>query len=223
MPAAVRAHLRYPTELFEAQSKVWATYHMDDVDEFYTKVDAWDPPSDISGPVQHVGSLSNRHPNGSPRLRPSFMLARLPGDRRQRFMLTTMFTPYSQENLSGYLAGSLDAQGQPHLTHLGLPRARRVLGPAQVSRQILGDPGVSARLRLLNQETTDLGDRSVNTVELGDPRVVPIGDAFLYVQPIYVTAQGSGIARLRLVTVYLNGQVGYGATLPEALRRARER
>jgi uncharacterized membrane protein (UPF0182 family) len=51
--------------------------------------------------------------------------------------------------------------------------------------------------------------------------VVPIGDSFLYVQPIYVTAQGSGVTRVRLVTVYMNGHVGYGKNLQEALRVAR--
>jgi len=135
-------------------------------------------------------------------------------------MLTTAFTPYSEENMTGYLAGTLDDAGRPTLTQLSLPRSRRVLGPAQVSRQILSSPGVSDRLRLLNQETTDLGDRSVNIVEISDPRVVPVGDAFLHVQAIYVTARGTGVTRLRLVTVFVNGRIGYGDTLDEALRRA---
>jgi uncharacterized protein len=135
-------------------------------------------------------------------------------------MLTTMFTPYSEENLSAYLTGTLDGRGRPSLTQLSLPRSRRVLGPSQVSRQILASPGVSGRLRLLNQETTDLGEQSVNIVEIGDPRVVPIGDSFLYVQSIYVSARGTGATRLRLVTVFLNGRVGYGASLDDALRSA---
>jgi uncharacterized protein len=220
MPAGVRAHLRYPPELFDAQSRVWATYHMDDVDEFYTRADAWKRPADVSGPIQRLGSLRNRGSGATPTMRPSYVVARLPGERRQRFMLTTLFTPYSEENLSGYLAGSVDALGRPSLTQLSLPRARRVLGPSQVSRQILASPGVNGTLRLLNQETTDLGDRAVNTVEISDPRVVPIADSFLYVQTIYVTAQGTGVTRLRLVAVFLNGRVGYGKNLAEALRRA---
>ena len=153
-------------------------------------------------------------------MRPSFMLARLPGERRKRFLLTTAFTPHSQENLSGYLAGTIDARGRPRLTQLSLPRSRLVLGPAQVSRQILATPAVGDKLRLLNQETSDLGDRAVNTVQLGAPRVVPVANSFLYVQPIYVTAQGTGVTRMRLVTVYLDGRVGYGANLDQALRRA---
>jgi uncharacterized protein len=152
-------------------------------------------------------------------MRPYFLLARRPGDDTERFMLTTVFTPHSQENLSGYLTGTMDG-GRPHLTELTLPRERLVLGPSQVSRQILATPGVGNKLRLLNQETADLGTQAVNAVELSEPRVVPIADSFLYVQPIYVTAQGSGVTRVRLVTVYLNGRVGYGKTLHEALRVA---
>jgi uncharacterized membrane protein (UPF0182 family) len=136
-------------------------------------------------------------------------------------MLTTVFTPHSQENLSGYLTGTMDGEGHPRLTQLTLPRSRLVLGPSQVSRQILATPAIGDKLRLLNQETADLGTQAVNAVELSEPRVVPIGDSFLYVQPIYVTSQGSGVTRVRLVTVYLNGRVGYGTTLDEALRRAR--
>jgi uncharacterized membrane protein (UPF0182 family) len=220
MPADVRAHLRYPQELFDVQSRIWATYHVDDVDDFYTRVDAWKRPADISGPIQKVGTLATRLGNATPTMRPAYVLARLPGERRQQFMLTSLFTPYSEENLTGYLAGSVDASGRPRLTQLSLPRARRVLGPSQVSRQILAAPGVNDRLRLLNQETTDLGERAVNTVEISDPRVVPLGDSFLYVQSVYVTAQGSGISRLRLVAVFLNGRVGYGKNLDQALRRA---
>jgi uncharacterized membrane protein (UPF0182 family) len=220
MPAEVRAHLRYPRELFDAQSEVWETYHIDNTDDFYTKSDAWQRPAEISGPVQKVGAIRFRYKHQSPRMNPYFLLARLPGDTREQFMLTTVFTPHSQENLSGYLTGTMDGSGRPRLTQLTLPRARLVLGPSQVSRQILATPAVGNRLRLLNQETADLGSQAVNAVELSEPRVVPIGDSFLYVQPIYVTAQGSGVTRVRVVTVYLNGRVGYGRNLSEALRRA---
>ena len=220
MPADIRAHLRYPRELFDAQSKIWETYHIDNIDDFYTKADAWQRPAEISGPVQKVGSIRFRYKHQSPRMRPYFLLARFPGDRDETFMLTTVFTPHSQENLSGYLTGTMDDGGRPRLTQLTLPRSRLVLGPSQVSRQILATPGVGNRLRLLNQETADLGSQAVNAVELSEPRVIPIGDSFLYVQPIYVTAQGSGVTRVRLVTVYLNGRVGYGSSLSEAIRRA---
>jgi uncharacterized protein len=234
MPAAIREHLRYPEALFDVQSQVWEAFHADEIDDFYTRVDAWQRPADLSGPLDRVGGIRfRRRTDGSldpeepqdnalraPRVRATYVLARLPGERRQRFMLTTTFTPHSQENLAGFLTGTIDPAGRPRLAQLTVPRSRLVLGPAQVTRLILNTPAVSDQVRLLNQETTDLGDRSVDAVEIGQTRMVPIGDALLYVQPIYVTAHGSGVTRLRLVTVYLNGRVGYGRTLDQALARA---
>ena len=235
MPAAVRAHLRYPETLYDAQARVWATYHATDVEDFYTRVDDWQAPADLSGPLDQVGSIRFRpridrardrgdpqdDPVRAPRARPSYELARLPGERRERFVMSTTFTPHGQENLTGYLAGFVDGGGRPRLAQLTFPRSTLVLGPAQVARRILATPAVGDRLRLLNAETTDLGDRSVDAVQLGEPRVVPIGDSFLYVMPIYITAAGHGVTRLRLVTVYLNGNVGYGRDLNEAIERAR--
>jgi uncharacterized membrane protein (UPF0182 family) len=233
MPAGVRAHLRYPQTLFDTQARVWATYHATDVDDFYTRVDAWQAPADLSGPLDRVGSIrfrprsdrtNNEDPQDdairAPRTHPSYELGRLPGDASNRFMITTTFTPHGQENMTGYLAGLRDADGRPSLAQLTLPRTRLTLGPAQVVRRILATPQVGDRLRLLNAETTDLGDRAVEAVQLGEPRVVPIDSSLLYVMPIYVTAAGHGVTRLRLVTVYLNGNVGYGRDLDEALARA---
>jgi uncharacterized protein len=237
MPAAIRAHLRYPEGLFDVQAQVWETFHADDVDDFYTRVDAWQRPADLSGPLDRIGGIRFRRradqpldpeePQDNalraPRVRPAYVLARFPGQARERFMLTTTFTPHSQENLAGFLAGTIDASGRPRLAQLAVPRSRLVIGPGQASRLILNTPEVADQVRLLNQETTDLGDRAVDAVEIGQMRVVPVADALLYVQPIYVTAHGSGVTRLRLVTVYLNGRVGYGRSLAQAIARATPR
>src|SRR4051812_19691910 len=226
MPASARAHLRYPQALFDTQARVWATYHADDIEDFYTRVDDWQAPADLSGPLDRVGSIRFRPRSAdaisAPRVRPSYELGRLPGDRRERFLLSTTYTPHGQENMTGYLAGFVDGGGQPRLAQLTLPRSRLTLGPAQIARRILATPEVGDRLRLLNAETTDLGDRAVDAVQLGEPRVVPIADSFLYVMPIYVTAAGHGVTRLRLVTVFLNGSVGWGRDLDEAIARAQQ-
>src|ERR1044072_1348298 len=132
-----------------------------------------------------------------------------------------MFAPHSQEHLSGYLAGEMDADGRARLTQLTLPRSRMVLGPSQISRQILATPAVGDELRLLNEKTSDLGDRSIDTVELSDPRIVPIGDSFLYVQPIYVTAQGNGVPRVRRVPCSRTRRLAWPRSLAAPVARAR--
>ena len=147
-----------------------------------------------------------------------YLLARLPGDRRERFMLATPFTPRGRLNLVSYLAGSIDDDGRPRIVALSLPRDRLTLGPAQATRRILANPEVSRRLQLVNRESRDLGKAAVSRTVLGAPRVVPVGDALVHVQPVYLSAGGDGVPRLQLVTVYANGRVGYGPDLESALR-----
>jgi uncharacterized membrane protein (UPF0182 family) len=156
-------------------------------------------------------------------MRSSYLLAQLPGDARERFLLVAPFTPHGRQNLVSYLAGSVDASGRPGLTLLSLPRDRLTLGPTQATRRILASAGVVRQLELLNRESSDLGTGAVSRTTLGAPRLVPIGDTLVHVQPVFLTAGGTGVPRLQLVTVLANGRVGYGRTLAAALRRLQPR
>jgi uncharacterized membrane protein (UPF0182 family) len=148
-----------------------------------------------------------------------YVFARAPGRTRERLMLVTPFTPKGRENLAAYLAGWIDADGTPRLSALSLPRDRLTIGPTQATRSVLATAAISRRLELLNRESRDLGSGAVNRTILGDARSIPIGDTLVHVQPIYLVAGGSGVPRLQLVTAVADGRVGYGRTLPRALRR----
>jgi uncharacterized protein len=236
MPAQLRAHLRYPQQLFEAQAAAYETYHADDATAFWNGSDAWARALQIAGPAEQAGEIHFPDPHQKVdadevgdakvapsrwRMDPAYGLARLPGDTRERFMVTSPFTPRGRENLVAYLAGSLDDQGRPELTQLSLPRDRLTVGPTQATRRILSSAGVVQRLQLLNRESRDLGKSGVSRTVLGVPRVVPIAGTLVYVQPLFLTAGGDGVPRLQLVTVYANGRVGYGPDLRAALRRVR--
>jgi uncharacterized protein len=235
MPPDMRAQLRYPEQLFAAQAETNATYHADDPTAFWNATDTWQRPQQLAGPVETVGEI--RFPDSEERvdaderrehgvtpatweMRPSYLFARLPGDPGERFMLATPFTPRGGQNLVAYLAGSRDDRGRPRLTLLSLPRDRLTIGPSQATRRILANPGVNQRLQLLNRESRDLGKDSVNRTVVGAPKVVPVAGALVHVQPLYLIAGGSGLPALQLVTVLVNGRVGYGRSLYEALRRA---
>jgi uncharacterized protein len=234
MPDEMRAHLRYPRRLFEAQAAAYATYHASEPTAFWNGADAWQRPQQIAGPVEVAGEIQFPDPadidadeRREKGLTPErlgmdsrYLLARLPGDRRERFMLVTPFTPRGRLNLVSYLAGSIDDAGRPRLAALSLPRDRLTLGPSQATRRILANPEVSRRLQLVNRESRDLGKAAVSRTVLGAPRVVPVGDALVHVQPVYLSAGGEGVPRLQLVTVYANGRVGFGPDLESALRRA---
>ena len=234
MPSGLRDHLRYPKALLKAQSEAYENYHATDGTAFWNGADAWQRPLRVAGPVDRAGEIrfpapvehvdpdERRAKSATPaawQMQPDYMLARLPGDKRERFMLVMPFTPRGRNNLVGYLSGSVDRLGRPNLTLLSLPRDRLTIGPAQATRRILGSPGVNRRVELLNRESRDLGKAAINRTVLGSPHLVPVGDALVYVQPIYVTAGGSSVPRLQLVTVHANGRVGYGRELKPALKR----
>jgi uncharacterized protein len=235
MPEALRAHLRYPEELFEAQADAYQTYHADDATAFWNGSDAWARALQLAGPVEHAGEIHFPDPEArvdadeagerkvAPRawqMEPSYGLVRLPGHAHDSFVVGTPFTPRGGENLVAYLKGSLDARGQTQLSLLSLPRDRLMIGPTQATRRILSSAGVARRLQLLNRESRDLGNSGVSRTVLGAPRVVPIGDTLVYVQPLFLTTGGEGVPRLQLVTTFANGRVGYGADLAAALRRS---
>jgi uncharacterized membrane protein (UPF0182 family) len=230
MPQALSAHMRYPRDLFLTQAKVYATYHAVDPTAFWNGADAWQLPLQLAGPVEGAGEIHFPDPlrnlasdDGLPaqwHMQARYLLARLPGDASERLILATPFTPRGRENLAGYLAGSLDAAGLPQLTLLDVPPDQPELGPTQATRRILASPRVSRRVELLNRESRDLGRAAVNRTIVGAARSVPIGNTLVHVQPLYVVAGGSGVPQLQLVTVCIDGRVGYGRTLAAALRRA---
>ena len=44
MPADLRAHIRYPEDLFRVQTALYATYHMGNPETFYHREDQWQVP-----------------------------------------------------------------------------------------------------------------------------------------------------------------------------------
>ena len=219
MPADVRAHLRYPAALFDAQVETYARYHSDEPTAFWNGSDAWQRPLQLAGPVERAGEIRFPAQSNRARMPASYVFARLPGDVRERLMLVTPFTPRGRQNLVAYLAGSIDEQGEPRLSLLSLPRDQLTLGPSQVTRRILASHEVSSRLELSNRESRDLGKTSVDRTIVGEPKLIPIDETLVQVQPIYLVAGGSGVPRLQLVTVQANGRVGYGSGIGAALRR----
>ena len=91
MPDWLRAHLRYPEDLFSIQAKLYQTYHMSDVNVFYNKEDLWQTPLESFG--------GNTQP-----VEPYYVVLRLPGETKAEYALTQPFTPNNKDNLTAWLA-----------------------------------------------------------------------------------------------------------------------
>jgi uncharacterized membrane protein (UPF0182 family) len=204
----LQAHLRYPEDLFSIQTDRYASYHIGAARDFYSKQDFWALPEDRSGQLTHgQGSLTVA--GAKPRMRPYYLLTKLPGEQEEQFVLVMPFTPNNKQNMVAYMAARSDPTGYGKITLFSLPRARTVFGPTQIHAQILADPEVSKELTLFNQQGS--------TVILGNLLTVPIEDSLLYVQPIFVQASQGAIPELRRVPVFFNNQLGYTANLADSI------
>ena len=67
IPDELRAHFRYPEDLFRIQTNMWGRYHLSDPDDFYTEAGAWDvsqDPGDESSTTTPVDARGDPAPGG---------------------------------------------------------------------------------------------------------------------------------------------------------------
>ncbi|HWD47535.1 MAG TPA: UPF0182 family protein [Actinomycetota bacterium] len=214
IPDSLRQHLRYPEDLFSIQTWIYASYHIGNPDDFYSKEDFWALPDDRSGEIRREDETGGLAAVASVKARPYYLLTKLPERTAPdpEYVLVMPFTPNGKENMVSYLAAEADPAEYGKLTLYSLPRSRTILGPTQVNARILATSEVASELTLLDQR----GSRVI----LSNLLVVPVDESLLYVQPIFV--QGSApnsFPLLQKVAVFYNNQVGYAPTLGAAIQQ----
>ncbi|HUG42094.1 MAG TPA: UPF0182 family protein, partial [Longimicrobiales bacterium] len=138
MPGSLREHLRVPLDQFTVQTQMLLQYHMQDPVVFYNKEDQW------SVPVQTSFGRSQL-------LRPYYIVARLPGEDSEEFLLIQPFTPANRHNLVGWMAARSDGESYGELVLFRFPSGRHVDGPSQVEARIDNDAVISEQFTLWGQ------------------------------------------------------------------------
>jgi uncharacterized membrane protein (UPF0182 family) len=197
MPAGLRAHIRYPDELYRVQTSLYATYHMDAPDDFYHREDQWQIPA-----------VKEREGQGSvPFMR--HIVMRLPEEKQAEYIYMVPFTPRGKDNLAAWMVARNDGAEYGKLRVYRLSRQRLVFGPQQIENRINQNTDISRQISLWDQR----GSRVIR----GDLLVIPIEESLLYVQPLYLQAEGGRIPELKRVVVAYENQVVMGETLDAAL------
>jgi uncharacterized membrane protein (UPF0182 family) len=194
MPDEVRAHLRYPEDLFAIQAEVYKTYHMEDPTVFYNKEDQWALPGEESG----AGTMD-----------PFYVLMRLPGSDEVEFMIMQPFTPRNKQNMIGWMAARSDGEEYGRRLVYTFPKQELVLGPDQVSARINQDPAISQQLSLWNQRGS--------SVLLGNMLVIPIEASVVFIQPLYLQAEQTAMPQLTRVIVASSDRLSMALDLESAL------
>ncbi|HEY9226063.1 MAG TPA: UPF0182 family protein, partial [Gemmatimonadaceae bacterium] len=143
MPADLRAHLRYPEDLFRIQTSLYATYHMGNPETFYHREDQWQIPNTApqvaapGGAARAGGESFMRH-----------MVMRLPGETEPEFILMRPFTPRQKDNLAAWMVARNDGANYGKLAVYRFPRQSLVFGPNQIVNRINQDTEVSRQITL---------------------------------------------------------------------------
>jgi uncharacterized membrane protein (UPF0182 family) len=196
LPADLKAHLRYPEDLFGIQAAEYATFHMTDPQVFYNREDLWVPPQEkYEGAVNPMESY--------------YMLMKLPGSGQLEYLIMTPFTPQKRDNMIAWLAARCDFPDYGKMLFYELPKDKLIFGPNQISAMIDQNTTISQQLTLWDQKGSG--------VIRGKLIVIPIENSFLYVVPLYLKAEGTNFPQLKRVIVATGDKVVMEPTLDAAL------
>jgi uncharacterized protein len=198
MPESLKSHLRYPEDMYKAQAEMYRTYHMQDPQVFYNKEDLWSIPNEMIG--------GTRQP-----VAPYYVIMKLPGENSEEFLQMLPFSPSNRDNMIAWLAARSDGANYGKLIVYKYPKDKLIYGPTQVQARVNQDPTISGQFTLWGQGGSQ--------VTMGNLLVIPIGQANMYVQPVYLQADRNSIPELKRVIASTGNQVVMEPTLGEALNK----
>lgn len=198
MPPTLRQHARYPEAQFKLQAEIYRTYHMTNAEAFFNKEDVWDISRSVNGTAGAAEPMS-----------PTYMVASLPDRDEPEFLLMTTFTPRNKPNLIGLMMARCDGENLGELHFLQLPKSPQFDGPIQIESKISQDQTISKDLTLWNQQSS--------LVLRGQMLVLPIANALLYIEPIYIQAAQSPMPQLKKIAMYAGGRLIYTDTYEQAV------
>jgi len=192
MPESLRAHLRYPEDMFKIQTTVYQTYHMRDTRVFYNKEDPWAVPREV-----YFGSEQP--------MEPYYIIMRLPDEEKEEFLLMLPFTPVGKNVTISWLAARCDGENYGKLLVYRFPKERLVYGPSQIENRIGQDTVITEQLALWG--------RGGSRVIRGNLLLIPLGKSILFVEPVFLEAETGGLPQLKRVIVAAGERIAMEPTL----------
>ncbi len=200
MPSELQAHIRYPNGLFSVQAEMYLRYHVTDTQVFFNQADQWAIPED------------SRFGRRGVEVHPSYLILQMPGGDSEEFVLMLPFSPAGEKkNLVGWLTARNDGVYYGKLNAFTVPKDPQVHGPSQVEARIENDPLISQQFTLWGGEGE--GSRIVR----GQLLVIPVGDAIIYVEPLYLQSEGLAFPELKKVILADGSNVVMADSVGEGL------
>jgi uncharacterized membrane protein (UPF0182 family) len=220
MPASLRPHVRYPKDLFAIQAAMYESFHMTDPQIYYNQEDMWAVSRELEakatdrkqeqaeqGPPAGVSARRVGRPD---QMEPYYMIMRLPREKKEEYLLMVPFTPVNKDNMVAWMAARCDGESYGRLLVYTFPKQKLVFGPMQIEARIDQDERISGWITLRNQ----MGSKVIR----GDLLAIPINDAILYVEPIYLQSTQTQLPELKQVVVAFGKRLTMKPTLQAALQ-----
>ncbi len=221
MPAEIRDHLRYPSDIFSVQAAILGRYHITNANAFYTASDGWtvSPTTGAGTPSQSLAQTEVTDAAGnviasslSP-MSPIYQVGSLPGVDHQQLLESIAYVPAGNsstvQGLSAFMMATSNPADYGHLYVYETPRGSLVIGPVQADSEIQQNSKVSSIITLLDQHGSQ--------VLLGNNLMVPLDESVLYIRPLYVSSTSNSMPQLKYVIAVFNQQVEIKPTLAGAL------
>lgn len=198
MPTELRRHVRYPRGMLSIQARMYGAYHMQDPQVFYNKEDLW--------------AIPGKHTPGSEReMDPYYTIMKLPGDKKEEFILLVAFTPSRKDNMSAWMAVRCDMPDYGKITVYKFPKQKLVYGPSQIEARIDQDTEISKQLSLWSQRGSQ--------VIRGSLLAIPIEKSIIYIEPLYLAAEKGQLPELKRVIVAYGNSIAMEENLETSLQR----
>ncbi|QPJ61835.1 MAG: UPF0182 family protein [Candidatus Nitronauta litoralis] len=194
MPADLRSHIRYPSDLFSLQTLVYTQYHMKTPQVFYNKEDEWDIPEIDAKKMQ-----------------PYYTIMKLPGKEKEEYILMLPFTPKGKQNMAAWMVARSDGADYGKLVLYTFPKQKLIYGPSQIVARINQEAEISRQISMWDQRGSQ--------VIQGNLLVIPIEESLIFVRPLYLKADTGKIPELKRVIVGYENKIAMEQTLEKALAK----
>ena len=201
MPEELRAHLRYPEDLFVAQNQAFRLYHLPATEggatTFYNQDDRWAIPEDATAGADQP-------------MEPYYVIMRIPGEEEAEFVLIQPMVPEGRPNMIAWVAARMDPGVYGERIAFQFPTGTTTQGPVQIEARINADDAISEQFTLWS----NAGSQIVR----GNLLVLPIGDdALVYVEPIFLQAQGAPFPEFVRVIMADQDSVAFAENVEDGL------
>ncbi len=144
-------------------------------------------------------------------MEPYYTIMRLPGEKKEEFIMLVPFTPSKRDNMAAWMAARCDPPNYGKLILYQFPKQKLIYGPRQIEARIDQDTEISKQLSLWNQRGSQ--------VIRGSLLAIPIEKSILYVQALYLAAEKGQLPELKRVIVAFGNSIAMEETLEQSLQR----